>query len=307
VAENSTSGSIGGNLESGARLAVLGIAVNALLAVIKIAAGVLGNTYALIADGIESVLDIGGSLVIWGGLKFAARPPDTSHPYGHGKAEPLAAIAVSIFVIGAAAGLAIQSIREILVPHQAPAPFTLIVLVAVILTKEILYRKVGALGVLTSSTALKSDAWHHRSDAITSGAAFIGIALAVLGGPAFVTADEWAALFACVLIACNGFRLLKPAMEEVMDTAPPSEKNLQIKTIAASVNGVIDVEKCFVRKMGISFYVDLHVGVDANITVRAGHEIAHQVKNAVQEAIPLVADVLVHIEPVESMTIKAGA
>ncbi len=285
---------------SGARLALVGVAVNFLLAIIKIVAGVLGHCYALIADGIESSLDIFGSLFIWFGLKVAAEPPDEQHPYGHGKAEPLAAASVALIVIVAALGLAVQSAREIVTPHHAPAPFTLLVLVGVIVVKETLFRKVVHTAEDIGSTAVKTDAWHHRSDAITSAGAFIGISIALLGGPGWEAADDWAALFTCGIIGFNGWRLLGPALHEVMDTAPPVALVEAVRTTAAGVPRVVDVEKCRVRKMGLEFYVDIHIGVDAALTVREGHRIGHEVKDAIRAANPAIADVLVHIEPVEA-------
>jgi len=285
------------NLQSGARLALLGLVINAFLAAGKILSGLLGHSYALIADGIESTLDIFGSLVIWGGLKLAARPPDETHPYGHGKAEPIAGAVVAVGVIAAAAGLAVESVREILTPHHAPAPWTLLVLVVIVLVKEFLYRFVMQVGKDVESTAVQTDAWHHRSDAFTSVAAFVGISIALIGGEGWEPADDWAALFACGVIAFNGVRLFMPALHEIMDTAPRGEIVDLVQKTARAVPGVVEVEKCFLRKMGLSFYADLHVGVDANISVREGHDIAHQVKRAIQQAEPRIADALVHIEP----------
>jgi cation diffusion facilitator family transporter len=284
-------------MQTGARVALAGMIVNVLLAAAKISAGLLGNSYVLIADGIESALDIAGSAVIWGGLKFASRPPDATHPYGHGKAEPLAAGIVAVGVIIAAIGLAIQSVREILMPHHAPAPFTLIVLIVVIVVKEFLYRSVIRLGKNVESTAVQTDAWHHRADAMTSIAAFVGISISLIGGERWHSADAWAALFACAVIAANGYRLLFPALHEMLDTAPRGEIVATIKKAAASVPGVLEVEKCLVRKMGLSFYVDLHVRVDGGISVRDGHHIAHRVKDAIKLTDSRIADVLVHVEP----------
>ena len=285
------------NMQSGARIALIGMLVNVVLAAAKISAGLFGNSYVLIADGIESALDIAGSLVIWGGLKFASRPPDETHPYGHGKAEPLAAAIVAMGVLLASIGLAIQSMREIFVPHHGPAPFTLVVLIVVVAVKEILYHVVIRLGKNVESTAIQTDAWHHRADALTSIAAFIGISVALIGGEKWYSADDWAALFACAVIGTNGFRLLLPALQEMLDTAPRGEIVSKIQQAAASVAGVVNVEKCLVRKMGISFYVDLHVGVDGAISVREGHHIAHLVKDAIKQIDARIADVLVHIEP----------
>jgi cation diffusion facilitator family transporter len=285
------------NMQTGARIALIGMLVNVVLAAAKISAGLFGNSYVLIADGIESALDIAGSVVIWGGLKIAARPPDETHPYGHGKAEPMAAAIVALGVLLASIGLAIQSVREIFVPHHGPAPFTLVVLIVVVVVKEFLYRVVIRVGKNVESTAVQTDAWHHRADALTSIAAFIGISIALIGGAKWRSADDWAALFACGVIATNGSRLLLPALHEMLDTAPRGEIVSKIQRAAASVEGVANVEKCLVRKMGISFYVDLHVGVDGEISVREGHDIAHLVKDAIQQTDPRIADVLVHIEP----------
>ena len=292
-----TGGDAASNLQAGARVALFGMIVNLTFAAAKIVGGLLGNAYVLIADGIESALDIAGSLVIWGGLKFAARPPDETHPYGHGKAEPIAAVVVAFGVLTAAVGLAIESVREIRTPHHGPAPFTLGILIVVIVVKEILFRYVNRVGRDVESTAVQTDAWHHRSDALTSAAAFIGITAALIGGRGWESADDWAALFACCVIAANGVRLLRPALYEIMDTAPRGEIVDRVRDAAAAVPGVIEIEKCFVRKMGLSFYVDLHVGVDARITVREGHDIAHEVKRAIQETDRRIADVLVHVEP----------
>lgn len=292
-----TSNVAASNLQTGARVALFGMIVNFIFAAAKIIGGIVGNAYVLIADGIESALDIAGSLAIWGGLKFAARPPDATHPYGHGKAEPIAAVIVAFGVLAAALGLAIESIREIRTPHHGPAFFTLGILVVVIVVKETLFRYVNRIGRNVDSTAVQTDAWHHRSDALTSAAAFVGISVALLGGKGWETADDWAALFACAVIATNGIRLLKPALHEIMDTAPSGDIVDTVRKAAVSVPGVVEVEKCFVRKMGLSFYADLHVGVNGDISVREGHDIAHRVKRAIQEAEPRIADVLVHIEP----------
>ncbi|MCX8513283.1 MAG: cation diffusion facilitator family transporter [Verrucomicrobiota bacterium] len=284
-------------LASGTRLALIGAIVNVVLAMVKIASGILGNSYALIADGVESTLDIFGSLLVWAGLRLAALPPDDTHPYGHGKAETLAAIAVGVLLLGTSVLLAIQSIREILTPHHAPAPFTLAILVGVIIIKELLFRKVLRHSNELGSMALESDAWHHRSDAITSVAAFLGITVALVGGPGFEAADDYGALIACAVIAFNGIRVLGPALNEAMDTDPGTHIHDAVRTAAATVAGVEGIEKCKIRKMGVEFYVDLHVFVQGDLPVRDGHTIAHAVKDAIRERMPSVADVLVHIEP----------
>jgi cation diffusion facilitator family transporter len=297
MASHPSANTITHNLESGARIALIGMVANVILATVKIVAGVLGHSNVLIADGIESALDVGGSAIIWGGLKYAARPPDATHPYGHGKAEPVAAILVSLGVLAAALLIAARSMGEIFQPHQAPKPFTLGVLIVVVIVKELLFRFVNRVGRDAQSTALRTEAWHHRTDALTSVAAFAGISIALIGGPRWQSADAWAAIFACALIAWNGWRLFYPALHEVLDTAPRGEIVERVRAAAAAVPGVIEIDKCLVRKMGLEFYVDLHVGVDERISVRAGHELAHEVKDAIKKTNPRIADVLVHIEP----------
>src|SRR5213594_4468138 len=241
-----TRSALGGTSRSvwqiGARVALFGMIVNLIFAMAKILGGFFGHAYVLIADGIESALDVGGSFVIWGGLKVASRPPDATHPYGHGKAEPIAAVIVAIGVLAAALGLAIQSVREIFLPHHGPAPYTLVVLIVAVIVKEILYRYVIRFGREMESTAVKTDAWHHRIDAMTSIAAFIGISVALIGGKPWQSADDWAALVACVLIGWNGYRLARPAFFEIMDTAPHSKFIRSITRTARLVPGVIEVE-----------------------------------------------------------------
>lgn len=281
----------------GARTTIIGILVNVLLAGIKFLAGILGNSYALVADAVESSTDVFSSLVVLSGLRIAKAPPDEDHPYGHGKAEPLAASVVSVALIVAAIGIAVNSVREIQVPHHAPAPFTLIVLVVVVITKETLFRYVFKTGQSLGSTVIKTDAWHHRSDALTSVAAFIGISIALIGGKGYEEADDWAALFASGVIAFNGIRLLRPALLEAMDTAPSREIVTQILDSAKQVEGVVGLDKCLVRKMGFDYYVDLHVIVNAEMSVKQAHKIGHDVKDRLRSEYPHIKDVLVHIEP----------
>ena len=285
------------SVETGLRLSKLALFINALLAVVKIAAGVLGNSYVLIADGIESTADIFSSAVVWGGLRWAVMPADENHPYGHGKAEPVASILVSLLLLGAAMVIAVQSVHEIMTPHRTPAWFTLPLLLAVIITKEALFRFAFRAGHSLESTALKSDAWHHRSDALTSAAAFVGIAIALAGGPGYESADDWAALVACGVIVWNGLRLLRAALDEIMDAAVSPAIVDEVRRLAADVEGVLAIEKCRIRKSGLHLALDIHVVVDGNLSVRRGHEIAHLVKNRLLESQHRINDVIVHVEP----------
>ncbi|HYG74176.1 MAG TPA: cation diffusion facilitator family transporter [Planctomycetota bacterium] len=281
----------------GLRAVLLGVLVNAILVGVKLVSGVLGNSYALIADAMESALDILSSLIVYSGLRIGNIPADENHPYGHGKAEALAAMAVAISLIAAAIGLAIQSVREILVPHHAPAPFTLIVLVVVVIAKEIMARYAHGVATSIQSSSIQADSWHHRSDALTSAAAFIGISVALAMGKGYESADDWAALLACVIIAFNGMQILRAAIAEIMDKAQHPEIEQQVRAIATAVPGVVGIEQCRIRKYGLRLVVDVHVEVDGNLTVARGHEIAHQVKDALRESSLRIEDALVHIEP----------
>jgi len=276
---------------------IAGGIINFFLVIIKISAGVAGNSYALIADGIESAADIFSSFVLWFGLKVASKEPDEDHPYGHGKAEPIAGAFVALTLLGAAVLIVIQSIHKIITPHPAPARFTLYVLGVIILMKQILFSYVMRIGKKINSTALYAAAWHHLSDAITSAAAFVGILIAIVMGPGYESADGLAAIVASVVIVVNAYKILRPALAEMMDTAPSDSIIREVKEVAIQVPGVTGLDKCYVRKMGFDYYVDLHVEVEGSLSVYDGHEIAHEVKKAILNAMPNVSDVLIHIEP----------
>ena len=284
-------------LQRSLRATFIGMATNAVLSAVKLAAGIAGHSHALVADAIESFADVFSSLIVWRGVVVAAAPADEDHPYGHGKAEPIAAAIVSGMLLFAAGWIVTKALGEVAQPHPSPAPFTLAVLVVVVIVKEILFRFVWREGRAVDNLAVRADARHHRSDAITSFAAGIGISVALLGGPGFEAADDWAAMAAACVIAWNGLKLLRPALNELMDTAPDRKIRDQIRRLAETIPGVARVEKCFVRKMGYQFYVDMHVEVDPQMTVLHSHEIAHDVKDKIRDTMPSVNDVLVHIEP----------
>jgi len=281
----------------GMRSSVFGLGINLVLAMGKLAGGILGSSNALIADAVESLGDVFGSVIVWRGLQIASRPPDHDHPYGHGKAEPLAAALVSVILIGAAIGIAIECAHEIVTPQHGPAPFTLAVLFGVIVVKETMFRWVLHVGKDTGSQVVHTDAWHHRSDAITSAAAAVGISVALIGGKGYEAADDWAALFASGIIMLTGLRLLRPAVEELMDTSLVPGLVEETTSVAESYPGVHRVEKLLIRKMGIYFIADMHLEVDPTMTVFDGHEIAHGVKDTVRERLPQIIELTIHIEP----------
>ena len=254
------------------RLAQAGMLLNMVLAVVKVLAGLIGHSYALIADGIESAADIFGSLIVWSGLRVARRSADTAYPFGYGKAEALAA---------------------------AAAPFTLGVLVAVVLIKELFFRRVQRVAIASGSTAVRADAWHHRSDAITSLAAFIGISIALIGGPGWEQADDWAALLAACVIVYNGVQVMRPALQELMDRAPGEALLTRVERAAHSVTGVLATEKLKMRRAGTAYYVDLHVQADPTLSLHEAHILSGMVKGAICKAVPEVSGVLIHMEPFE--------
>lgn len=290
--------------EKGIHTTIIGIVTSIVLAAIKAIAGIMGNSYALIADAIESISDVFTSIIVLMGLKIARLPADETHPYGHGKAEPFAGILVAVALFIAAIIIIIQSLHEIITPHHAPAPFTLIVLVAVVITKEFLFRFIIKVGNSVDSVAVKNDAWHHRSDAITSGAVFIGIAIALIGGRGYEQADDYAALCASTIIIYNAYRLFKPALFEIMDAAPSPEVIRKVIETSLKVGGVVAIDKCFARKMGFQYYIDIHVIVDGNISVHKGHEISHEVKDKLVDSFQNISDVLIHIEPATEERLK---
>jgi cation diffusion facilitator family transporter len=273
------------------------IVSNALLAAIKWTAGYFGNSYALIADAIESTTDIFSSALVLFGIKYSSRPADENHPYGHGRIEPLITFAVVLFLIISASIIARQSIINIHTPHQLPRAYTLFILAGIIIWKEISYRLVIKKSGETKSSSLKADAWHHRSDAITSVAAFIGITIALIMGKGFESADDWAALFASLFILYNCYLIFRPALGEVMDEHVHDEVALQIKELSKKVAGVLDTEKCLIRKTGMKYHVDLHITVDGGISVREGHSISHKLKDKIRTEMPEISNILIHIEP----------
>lgn len=281
------------------RATLLGIVISICLVFVKFAAGYAGHSYALVADATETAADVLSSGLLWLGLKIAMKPADKEHPYGHGKAEPLAAILISLFLLGAAVWIGWHAIGFITTPHQLPKRFTLSILLVVILIKEGMFRYVLKLGKEINSQAVKSDAWHHRSDAITSVAAFIGIVIALMLGKGYESADDWAALIASGIIVFNAISLLRPALNEVMDAAPSNEIVAKVRALAGENREVKLVEKCYVRKMGFDYFVDIHIQIDGSLSVTDGHAIAHAVKDTLLNSNLRIKDVLVHVEPAQ--------
>jgi cation diffusion facilitator family transporter len=283
--------------ESTVKTTFISLLSNIILASIKWIAGIFGNSYALIADAIESTSDIFASFMVLLGLKYSARPPDKNHPYGHGRAEPLITFLVVVFLLTSAFIIAKQSLHNIQVPHEAPKSFTLWVLAGIILWKEVCYRWVSRKSKETNSSTLQAEAWHHRADAISSVAAFIGISVALFMGEGYEAADDWAALFASGFIVYNAFLIFRPALGEIMDEQNYDELKKEIREAAVRVEGVEGTEKLFIRKIGTKYFVDLHAIVKGHLSVKEGHAISHRLKDSLLDNFPLIENVLIHIEP----------
>lgn len=283
----------------GIRSVQTGLLINAALAVVKVITGILGNSYALIADGVESTTDIFSSLIVWRGLHVASRSPDDDYHFGYGKAESLSAAVVALMLLGAAVGIAIQAVREIRIPHHVPAPFTLVVLIVVMIAKELLFRRVASVGVEIDSPAVSADAWHHRADALTSLAAFIGISIALIGGERYAAADDYAALIAAAIILVSGVALIRPAIADLMDRAPGREMILAVEQCAQSVEGVRAVEKTLARRSGAGYRVVMHVQAEPTMSLRDAHTLGGRVRRRVIADVPKVLDVVIHMEPFE--------
>ncbi len=270
---------------------------NTSLAIVKGLAGFFGNSYALIADAIESTTDIFASFLVLFGIKYSNKPADDNHPYGHGRAEPLITFLVVGFLITSATIIGYESIQNIGTPHDLPKSWTLYILGAIIIWKEYSFQLVMKRSKETNSSSLEADAWHHRSDAITSVAAFLGISIALYFGKGYESADDWAALFASGFILYNSYKIFRPALSEIMDEHLYDELVEEIRVVSLTVPGVIDTEKCFIRKAGMQYHVDLHARVEGTITVREGHDIAHDLKDTLRAQIPSLGHVLIHVEP----------
>ncbi len=285
------------NEQTAVKATYFSIIGNITLAIIKGVAGFFGNSYALIADAIESTTDIFSSFLVLFGIKYSNKPADDNHPYGHGRAEPLITFLVVGFLITSATIIAYESINNIGTPHELPKNWTLFVLGAIIIWKEYSFRVVMKRSIESNSSSLKADAWHHRSDAITSIAAFIGISIALIFGKGYESADDWAALFAAGFIFYNSYLIFRPALGEIMDENLYEDLIVQIRIVSLQVDGIVGTEKCFIRKAGMKYHVDLHAIVNADITVREGHDISHVLKDTLRAEIPELGHVLIHIEP----------
>jgi cation diffusion facilitator family transporter len=292
------------SLRTGQGSAMRGILLNGGLGGAKLAAGVLGHSYALIADAAESFADVMGSCVTLYGLKLAAEPADHTHPAGHGRAETIASAVTALVLLVVGGSIFWQSVLSLGEPRHAPNPFTLLVLLPVILIKEWMFTWMQAKGKEIGSLAVIADAWHQRSDVVTSVAALTGIIVAWIGGPEWSHADSWAAILSSIWLVGTGLWLLGPTLHELMEGSVDPALLDFIRETSGACEGVRGIDKVWVRKLGMRLMVDLHVEVDPDLSVQEGHRLAHEVKAKLQAELPQVRDVMVHVEPFDDSRVK---
>jgi cation diffusion facilitator family transporter len=285
------------SLRSGQGSALKAIMVNSALCAAKLAGGILGHSYAMVADAAESFTDVVGSSIAFFGLSVAATPADRQHPAGHGRAETLAS-AVTALALMAIGGLIFwQSLLSLGEPRSTPNPLVLFILIPVILIKEWMFHWLRERGKAIGSVAVMTEAWHQRSDVVTSVAALFGIIAAWIGGPAWNHADSWAAMLASLWLVGVGIWLINPALHELMEGSMDPALLAFIRETGGSCPGVKGIDKVGVRKLGMRLMIDLHVEVEPMISVLEGHRVAHEVKARLQSELPQVLDVMVHVEP----------
>jgi cation diffusion facilitator family transporter len=285
------------SLRTGRGSALNAILVNGALGAAKLVAGLLGNSYAMVADAAESFADVMGSCVTFYGLRIAAEPADQQHPAGHGRAETLASAVTALALVGVGVTIFWHALGSLGEPRPAPNPLTLLVLVPVIFIKERMFHWMWARGREIGSLAVVADAWHQRSDVVTSVAALTGIIVAWVGGPAWSHADSWSAMFASLWLLATGLWLLGPALHELMEGSVDPALLEFIRVTSLGCDGIRGIDKVWVRKLGMRLMVDMHVVVDPDISVQEGHRLAHQVKDKLQQELPQVRNVMVHVEP----------
>ncbi len=284
-------------MQTGQRVAALGMAVSAVLAIVKIAAGIAGHSTAVVADGLESTGDVFASGFVFLGLTLAAIPADENHPYGHGRVETLTGLLIGLFLTAGGALISYISLQSLGRPHAPVAPFVVYPLLASLVAKAALAVYKFRNGRQLKSDALRADAWNDAMDSVSAAAALIAVGLALADPLHFMEADRYGGFIVGLIVVTTGARVAYDTAMQLMDTMPGDDLMNEVRAVARSEPGVRGIEKCFARKTGLRYHVDLHLEVDPEMTVRRSHEIAHLVRERILARLDWVADVLVHVEP----------
>ena len=284
-------------MQIGQRVALAGMVVSAALAVIKILTGLAGHSTAVVADGLESAGDVLASGFVLFGLTMAAVPADENHPYGHGRIETLTGLVIGLVLVGGGALISWSSIRRIGMPREPLAAYVIAPLVLSLAAKTGLAAMKFRYGKRLNSDALRADAWNDAMDSVSATAALIAVALTLTGDARFAEADRYGGFVVGMIVIAAGLRVSRETAMQLMDTMPSEALIAEIRAGAMSVPGVAGVEKCYARKTGLKYHVDLHLEVDPEMTVRTSHLLGHQVQLRITERLDWVADVLVHVEP----------
>jgi cation diffusion facilitator family transporter len=281
----------------GRRIAILSVAASGVLALANIASGLLAGSTAVVAAGLEFAGDVLASLIVFLGMVIASRPPDANHPYGHGRFEILAGLLVGLILVLGGCGIAFRALEKVSEVHAPPARGAVYPLIAAIVIKAVLATLKFRTGRGISSAALVADAWNDAVDILSAMVALIALALSVHNPAEFLAADHYGGFAVGVIVILTGFRVVRDASMELTDTMPSNAVLENIRRFALEVPGVEGVEKCFARKTGFKYHVDIHIEVDPSLTVATSHDIATDVRQHLRRRAPTVADVLVHIEP----------
>lgn len=281
------------------RAAWIGLIINLSLGAVKLVGGIIGQSFALMTDAVNSLADSFATIVVLVALRVAQRPANATFPYGHSRAEGIAASNVALIIALTALMVGWEAIHRLTQEHDVPPVWTLWIAGSNIIIKEVLYRYKTRVGRRTGSAAIIANAWDHRADALCAMAVLIGLMVVRWGGPNYLWADEVAALIVVAAILWSSVELFRRSASELMDAQADQGFVDQIRRTANDVPKVCGVEKLWVRKSGLEYFVDIHLEVAPDLTVAAGHDIGHAAKSRLLSTFPAIRDVTVHLEPYE--------
>jgi cation diffusion facilitator family transporter len=276
------------------------LGINLVLGLVKLMGGIVGDCFALIADAVNSLGDVVTNVVLLVALRLAQQPPDAEHPYGHSRAEGIAASNIAVVVVVSACFVGWEAIQRLYLKHELPATWTLWIAGINVIIKEGLYHYKIRVGKRTGSLAIIANAWDHRSDALCALAVLVGLSVVLFGGSNYLWADEVASLIVVCIILWSGFKLIRCSTSELMDVQANPEFVEGIRDEATAVDAVKAIETLWVRKSGLEYFADIHIQVDPDISVAEGHRIGHKVKDRLLAKFNNLRDVLVHLEPYQT-------